>query len=318
MAKISKFGMHTAYLLGFERIADVRGITSLLSLFENAMILSGIYLQIRPNRHAYIGKTSNLIRRFERHLQNGIVIEELAFMPLQLKSLDKKEKEIIAKAERYGIELDNLLLVESTWLSKQRWEDYFSDQELQDWIKTDHQEQTKALTQTMATMSAGLRHQYQLAQAHPLFDSTLELGRNFINRFIPKAALTAGNLWSADANYVDQTERFLPLIRLHVGNQTLMTLGFYKRIPTEPWMQLLVSKDALKQEKLDITTLLNAFPFLLLEEKDAQFWQVSAHAQMMKPVLDWMSRPIKQTIIKSMKESLRFKGNSALHYALTL
>ena len=50
MAKISKFGMHTAYLLGFERIADVRGITSLLSLFENAMILSGIYLQIRPNQ----------------------------------------------------------------------------------------------------------------------------------------------------------------------------------------------------------------------------------------------------------------------------
>ena len=83
-------------------------------------------------------------------------------------------------------------------------------------------------------------------------------------------------------------------------------------------MQLLVSKEALNQDQLDITTLLNAFPFLLLEEKDAQFWQVSAHALMMKPVLDWMSRPIKQTIIKSMKESLRFKGNATLHYALTL
>ena len=82
-------------------------------------------------------------------------------------------------------------------------------------------------------------------------------------------------------------------------------------------MQLLVSKDALKQEKPDITTLLNAFPFLLFEEKDAQFWQVSAHAKMMKPVLDKMSSSIKHTILKSMKESLTLKGNAALHYALT-
>lgn len=68
MAKISNFGMHTAYLLGFEKIADVRGISSVVSLFENRMILSGIYLQIRPDRHVYIGKTSNIIRRFETSL----------------------------------------------------------------------------------------------------------------------------------------------------------------------------------------------------------------------------------------------------------
>ena len=96
---------------------------------------------------------------------------------------------------------------------------------------------------------------------------------------------------------MDQTERFLPLICLHVGNQTLITLGLYKTIPTQPWMQVLVSKDALKQDQLDITTLLNAFPFLLLEKKDAQFWQVSAHAQMMKPVLNKMSISIKHSIL---------------------
>lgn len=92
MAKISNFGMHTAYLLGFAKIADVRGISSVVSLFENRMILSGIYLQIRPDRHVYIGKTSNIIRRFERHLQNGVVMEELAFMPMHLRFLDKKKK----------------------------------------------------------------------------------------------------------------------------------------------------------------------------------------------------------------------------------
>ena len=123
--------MHTAYLLGFEQIADVRGISSVVSLFENRMILSGIYLQIRPNRHVYIGKTSNIIRRFDRHLQNGVVMEELAFMPMHLKFLDKKEKDIIAKAERYGIALDNLLLVETPWRPQQKFQDLISDTEVE-------------------------------------------------------------------------------------------------------------------------------------------------------------------------------------------
>ena len=54
MAKISTFGMNAAFQLGFERIADVRGITSVVSLFKNSMILSGIYLQIRPDHTAYM------------------------------------------------------------------------------------------------------------------------------------------------------------------------------------------------------------------------------------------------------------------------
>ena len=134
MAKISNFGMHTAYLLGFEKIAYVRGTSSVVSLFENRMILSGIYLQIRPDRHVYIGKTSNIIRRFERHLQNGVVMEELAFMPMHLRFLDKKEKDIIAKAERYGLALDNLLLVETPWRSQQKFEDLISDTEIESWL----------------------------------------------------------------------------------------------------------------------------------------------------------------------------------------
>ena len=34
MAKISTFGMNAAFQLGFERIADVRGITSVVSLLK--------------------------------------------------------------------------------------------------------------------------------------------------------------------------------------------------------------------------------------------------------------------------------------------
>lgn len=60
MAKISAFAMNTAFQLGFERIADVRAVTSVVSLFENSMIFSGIYLQIRPSNVAYIGKTNNM------------------------------------------------------------------------------------------------------------------------------------------------------------------------------------------------------------------------------------------------------------------
>lgn len=106
MAKISTFGMNAAFQLGFERIADVRGITSVVSLFKNSMILSGIYLQIRPDKTAYIGKTNNMPARFEQHLARGVVIEELAFMPVLAKYVDEKEKQLIALAEKKGIPLD--------------------------------------------------------------------------------------------------------------------------------------------------------------------------------------------------------------------
>ena len=100
MAKISVFGMNVAYQLGFERIMDVRGVRSISHLFKKAEFLSGIYLQIRPGNHAYIGKTYNLPARFEQHIARGVVIEELAFKPMRANIVDKMEKQFIALAER--------------------------------------------------------------------------------------------------------------------------------------------------------------------------------------------------------------------------
>lgn len=317
MAKISNFGMHTAYLLGFEKIADVRGISSVVSLFENRMILSGIYLQIRPDRHVYIGKTSNIIRRFDRHLQNGVVMEELAFMPMHLRFLDKKEKDIIAKAERYGIALDNLLLVETPWRPLQKFQDLISDTEVESWLSENHEAEPHRnhLKEIFDQMSPGLRQQFNLAKALPVFNQVLPMAKHFVQTFILKPDITAGALWSADAYCIDQTQRFLPLIRLHAGTQTLMAVGFYRTIPHEPWMQVLCSTEALTQCDISVEEISQEFPYLLIEEEE-EFVRFNAHARMMTPVLNELKKPIRITVINALRKNLLQSGNPALHYLL--
>ena len=124
MAHISVFGLHSAYLLGFERIADVRGIKSIRNLLaksandsDKPMSFCGIYLQIRPHGRLYIGQTTNLPARFERHIAQGVIIEELAFKPMDADDLDREEKRLIALAQKHGLTLDNLALRERTRLT---------------------------------------------------------------------------------------------------------------------------------------------------------------------------------------------------------
>ena len=199
MAQISLFAMHVANLLGFNRIADVRGVTSVTRLFENGMSPCGLYLQIRPQGELYIGQTANLPARFERHLARGAVITELAFMPAHPKTLDEKEKALIAKAERLGLELNNLALRSK----HESLRPAFSEIYPEDWVKCWLNPETppaNPFRERYEAIHSGLRHQLDLAMAHPAWPQALPAARQAIRWLIPKPEQSAGIFWSATTN----------------------------------------------------------------------------------------------------------------------
>ena len=318
MAKISTFGMNAAFQLGFERIADVRGVTSVVSLFENSMILSGIYLQIRPGNVAYIGKTNNMPARFEQHLSRGVVIEELAFKPVLAKYVDDKEKELIALAERKGIALDNIALREKKDSRKRTLADILSEEEVHAWLNPDSSPTaTKHWLLVYQAMHPGLRHQFDTARSHPTWPQIFPVARTFVQKVIPKPDQTQEDFWSAQA-YTRNTEQdFISIIRIHAASLTLLNLGTYRAAPYEAWGWVSCKKEDLIQYGFTLNRLKETFPFANLIEKE-ELILLSTSARLLPIVIEKLKPALRKTAYSAMQNALLQKGNPALEDLLSI
>lgn len=316
MAKISTFGMNAAFQSGFERIADVRGITSVVSLFKNSMILSGIYLQIRPDKTAYIGKTNNMPARFEQHLARGVVIEELAFMPVLAKYVDEKEKQLIALAEKKGIPLDNLALRERHLENRKNLKSILNDSELNDWLNPNEKSTGSGLwLQTYHGMHPGLRHQLDLARAHPVWPQIFPAAKYFVQHIIPKPKETYDDFWSACAYTRKIEETFSSVIRVHAGSLTLLNLGSYRVAPFEPWGWIDCKKDDLMATGYTLNRLKTDFPYVNIIDED-KFVRIGTSTRLLLTVIEKLKKPLRQTTLTAMNNALLQKGNLALECLL--
>ena len=316
MAKISTFGMNAAFQLGFKRIADVRGITSVVSLFKNSMILSGIYLQIRPDNTAYIGKTNNMPARFEQHLARGVVIEELAFMPVLAKHIDEKEKQLIALAEKKGIPLDNLALRESESKNRKSLNSILKDSEIDQWLSPcDENPASASWLHEYNSMHPGLRHQLDLARAHPVWSQIFPVAKYFVQHIIPKPEDTCEDFWSATAYTRNIEEIFSSVVRIHAGSLTLLNLGSYRAAPFEPWGWIECSKDHLLASGYTHDRLKNDFPYVNVIEME-NFFKIGTSARLLLTPIEKLKKPLRQTTLAAMNNALLQKGNSALHALL--
>lgn len=316
MAKISTFGMNAAFQLGFKRIADVRGITSVVSLFKNSMILSGIYLQIRPDNTAYIGKTNNMPARFEQHLARGVVIEELAFMPVLAKYIDEKEKQLITLAEKKGIPLDNLALRESEAKNRKSLNSILKDSEIDQWLSPcDENPVSASWLHEYNSMHPGLRHQLDLARAHPVWSQIFPVAKYFVQHIIPQPQDTCEDFWSAGAYTRNIEEVFSSVIRIHAGSLTLLNLGSYRAAPFEPWGWIECSKDHLMAGGYTPDRLKTDFPYVNVIEME-NFFKIGTSARLLLTPIEKLKKPLRQTTLAAMNNALLQKGNPALHALL--
>ncbi len=318
MAKISTFGMNAAFQLGFERIADVRGVTSVVSLFENSMILSGIYLQIRPNQVAYIGKTNNMPARFEQHLARGVVIEELAFMPVLAKYVDNKEKQLIALAEKKGIPLENIALRDNHSLRVKTFDSIISQEDVSNWLKPEEKSsQTSLWVLTYQAMHPGLKHQLDIARAHPIWPQIFPIAKTFVQKVIPKPEETREDFWSAQAYTRNAEQDFISIIRIHAGSLTLLNLGAYRIAPFDAWGWLTCKKSDLMHYGYTVSRLKTAFPFTNIIEKE-ELIQIQTFARLLIIVIEKLKPALRKTVLEAMQKALLQKGNPALECLLSI
>ena len=316
MAKISTFGMNAAFQLGFKRIADVRGITSVVSLFKNSMILSGLYLQIRPNRVAYIGKTNNMPARFEQHLARGVVIEELAFMPVLAKYIDEKEKELILLSEKKGIPIENIALREKKSPRDKNLGDLFTEEVIHEWLNDDRSYGANNLwLQTYNQMHPGLKHQFDLARSHPAWAQIFPVAKSFVRHIILKPELTYDDFWSAAAYNRRSEENFMSVIRIHAGSLTLLNLGAYREAPFEPWGWIDCQKDELFNAGFTENRLRADFPFICITEK-GNYFELSTSARLLPIIIERLRKPLRKTTFHAMQNALLQRGNPALEHLL--
>lgn len=314
MAKISVFGMNAAYQLGFKRIVDVRGVRSISHLFGKAEFLSGIYLQIRPGKHAYIGKTFNMPARFEQHIARGVVMEELAFKPMKANIVDQMEKETIALAERKGIAIDNIALREKlAKLESAKFDEVLDEKTRKAWLSPGEiQKDKRQFLKTYDAMHPGLRHLLDKARAHPVWPQVFPVATNFIEEIIPKPIDTRGLFWNANAYTTQVEENFIPLIKLYAGSQNVLGLGFFQFAPFEAWGWVNVEQGTV--ENMDELT--KILPFAKTEVKEKMI-TISTSARLLPFVVQKVKIPLRTSVLSLMKTSLLQNGNPALEVLLT-
>lgn len=314
MAKISVFGMNAAYQLGFERIMDVRGVRSISHLFKKAEFLSGIYLQIRPGNHAYIGKTYNLPARFEQHIARGVVIEELAFKPMRANIVDKIEKQCIALAERKGIAIDNIALREKlAVLDSAKFDEVLDEETRKAWLApNENKTDNRPFLKTYDAMHPGLRLLLDKARAHPVWPQVFPVAKSFIEEVIPKLVDTRGLFWNANAYTTQVDESFIPLIKVYAGSQNILGLGFFQFAPFEAWGWVNISQSAIEH----IDELEKILPFARIEVKD-KIIEISASVRFLPYVVQKIKLPLRTSTLALMQTSLLQNGNPALEVLLT-
>ena len=125
-----------------------------------------------------------------------------------------------------------------------------------------------------------------------------------------------GSFWSAEAYSSDRTDHFLPLIRLHAGSQTLLTLGVFKRAPNQPWLSILCQTDVLATHRFNQQEFCEKFPFVFLQTVNPNYCSFSMHAHMSESVLQELKKALKQTTVNLLRQPLIRNGNLLLHQKL--
>lgn len=272
MAHISVFGLHTAYLLGFERIADVRGLKSIrpllakdVSFMKKAVSFCGIYLQIRPGQRAYIGQTTNLAARFERHLAQGVIIEELAFMPM----------------------------------------------ETDEWLHHTKTQEPTSWRNIYDNMLPSLRHQLDLAMGEPVWYQALRVARLYVKHLIPKPMETNEHLWTCTAYTKKPDERYVPLIRLHADTQILLSIGYCADDRTHCWGYLWCDAKTFIDQWESIERFTTRFPYMRCESVKGGY-RLWTSRGLMQTFVENEYGILRSTVLEVLKKRSVQENNAAL------
>lgn len=228
----------------------------------------------------------------------------------------KKFRIKIPNLQPYFTPLDNLALREHHSENRKNLKSILNDSELNDWLNPNEKSTGSGLwLQTYHSMHPGLRHQLDLARAHPVWPQIFPAAKYFVQHIIPKPKETYDDFWSACAYTRKIEETFSSVIRVHAGSLTLLNLGSYRVAPFEPWGWIDCKKDDLMATGYTLNRLKTDFPYANIIDED-NFVRIGTSTRLLLTVIEKLKKPLRQTTLTAMNNALLQKGNLALECLL--
>lgn len=224
--------------LGFPAPADVTGRRSVAALFPASRRRTGVYLLAFAEGSYYIGLARDVVRRFAEHRRtHGDRIVLLAFLPSRLRDLEVVERELIRRAERTGVPLE-----QTEWKTEVYGgcdlDDVFGEVDFARWQESPAHCFAQA-SWVAPQMEAG-RHardarRFSQLMSQPYGAHAVRLVARFARECVPGARQTAHDFWSVACVPSTNATTWPRLVCLSAHVMEVLVLGTKKGKPNSVW-----------------------------------------------------------------------------------
>lgn len=236
-------------MLGFPPPMQLVGQQSIAGLLLEDVGRSGVYLLGFAGGTFYIGLATDVVRRFAQHRRaHGDRVLAFAFLPTHRSDLTVVERDLIRRAERAGIPLE-----QTQWKSeiygKRALDDLFSEADFQRWQR-DPSSSFADVPWVAPQVDVGRvrrdTRRFLGLLSHPQGECVLRLLSRFTRACLPGARRTVHDFWSISClpNTNAATWPRLACLSAHV--MEVLVLGTRKGTPGSLWGFLVCARTTLE------------------------------------------------------------------------
>ncbi|WP_162911023.1 GIY-YIG nuclease family protein [Azohydromonas sediminis] len=288
----------TLLSIGFPEPIETDGLRSIAHLFGSSKPRCGIYILILSENRHYIGQAVDVVRRFAQHLKSYGNIQGFSFIPVSRKELNKREKELIFKAEQKSLALVNVVHVTETVGDSDLY-DVVSEEELKAWVQNPYAENFNDLDTAPIKLpkSQYLRNQRNINQLrrHALHRDAVILLFLYLDSCIPYPRRTEYSFWSVSCMPSTNSGTWPRLVCVSAGVMELFCIGYYRdpKLSDGTWGFINVASDILYEKFGTESKFAEAHPEVIVRSstyRDAGQHQVSltcaTQIELIEPLTD--------------------------------
>lgn len=264
--------------LGFKTIIDLRRTKSIAASVKQSKdlmkMLSGIYIQFRPNDTIYIGKCKNLPLRHQQHLSQGRSMDFLGFRPTKLEKLDEEETQTINLALAQALPLVNnaktgVKTSQASLISGLDFDDFCSPEAQDEHMARILRFRTQPGGHGVIAEHASPMHldAWEEFSRHRCASSMLDAAALYLAGAVPNPVETAKIFWSTSVMISNRQNARLPLLRIICGQDQSLEFFTFTRSPDVVFGTMALAANYF-HHKGAAARIRAAFPWAKIEENE--------------------------------------------------
>ena len=244
---------HREYMqLGFPKLRDVSGRSTIADLYPNKTQRTGIYLLAFPEGDYYAGQSVDVVRRFAEHLKTKGAISGFSFMPVRESELDEVER-FCVNSLQHRCRLRNIELVASPQVETD-FDTVIARDVQENWLKTGLLRPVHYKRNSDKVLWNELQARYHDRAAKLLTDScfcqyALPVMRKYMLYGIPEPFMTELSFWSCSC-VPKSTREIVIFSRINLRSCEVFTVGYHK-VAKEPFYSFHLARSVFEKNYND-------------------------------------------------------------------